>query len=65
MDISQISAIISGVGFPIFCCVYLINNIQKMVENHKQELDKMATAIDNNTKAMMKLCNKIGVDLDV
>ena len=65
MDLSQIATIISSVGFPIFCCVYLINNISKMVENHKQELDKMASAIDNNTKAMMKLCNKIGVDLDV
>ena len=35
-----------------------------MTENHKNELDKMATAIDNNTKAMTKLCTKIGVNLD-
>ena len=64
MDITQITQIVSSVGFPIFCCIYLINNIQKMTENHKNELDKMATAIDNNTKAMTKLCNKIGVNLD-
>lgn len=48
MDVGAISSAISNVGFPIACCIYLIYS-------HKQEIQILANAIDNNTKAIDKL----------
>lgn len=64
MDISAITTLISSVGFPIACCVYLIYSNQKTSEKHAEEVDKLRETVDNNTKVMLKLCGKLGVDYD-
>ena len=64
MDANTIVTMISSVGFPIACCVYLIY-VQK--ESHKisaETIEKLRTTVENNTKAMIKLCIKMGVDAD-
>lgn len=64
MDFSAIASIISSVGFPIACCIYLIWSNTKQTETHAAEIEKLRETVDNNTKAMLKLCNKLGVNID-
>lgn len=64
MDLSSITTIISSLGFPIAVCVYLFYSQQKQAEAHKEEIDKLRTTVENNTKVMIKLCTKMGVDVD-
>ena len=60
MDISSITTIISQVGFPIACCIYLIYSNNKQNEKNAEELDKLRQAIDNNTKVMIELKTMLG-----
>jgi hypothetical protein len=64
MDISAITTLISSVGFPIACCIYLIYSNNKMAEKHTEEVEKLRETVENNTKVMMRLCSKLGVDYD-
>lgn len=54
------SSFISTLGFPIVVCAVLFWYINKQEERHKAEIDKMTTALDNNTQALDKILNKIG-----
>ena len=64
MDIGTVTSLISSVGFPIACCIYLIYSNNKAQEKHAEEVEKLRTTVENNTKAMLKLCNKLGVSMD-
>lgn len=64
MDISAITTLISSVGFPIACCIYLIYANEKIAERHTEEVEKLRETVDNNTKVMLKLSSKMGVDYD-
>ena len=64
MDVNTITQIISTVGFPIACCIYLVWNQNKADERHKDEIDKLRASLDNNTKVISKLCNKLDIDID-
>lgn len=61
MNIDWIS-LISSVGFPIVCCVYLIYNQGKTEERHREEVDKLRTSLDNNTRVMNKILRKLKID---
>lgn len=63
-DFSGITNIISSVGFPIACCIYLIYINNKNEEKHSEEVEKLRTTVENNTKVMVKLCARLGVDVD-
>ena len=64
MDMQAITSLISSVGFPIACCIYLIYSNNKTAEKHAEEVEKLRITVDNNTKVMLKLCAKLGVDYD-
>lgn len=64
MDMSAITSLISSVGFPIACCIYLIYSNNKTAEKHAEEVEKLRVTVENNTKVMLKLCSKMGVDYD-
>ncbi len=64
MDVTTISQLIGSLGFPIACCIYLIYSNNKANEAHKEEIDKLRETVENNTIAMIKLCSKLGVDVD-
>lgn len=64
MDINVITQLISSVGFPICMCIFLFWAIGKLDDRHTEEVEKLRTSVDNNTKAMLKLCQKLGVTLD-
>lgn len=64
MDMSAVTSLISSVGFPIACCIYLIYSNNKTAEKHAEEVEKLRVTVENNTKVMLKLCSKMGVDYD-
>lgn len=54
------SSAISTLGFPIVVCVVCFWYINKQEERHRSDIERMTTALDNNTKALDKILNKIG-----
>ena len=67
----QIFAAIGQYAFPIVACVmmgwyvkYTQDNyrkdIQELSKNHKEEIDKVTSALNNNTLALQKLSDVIG-----
>lgn len=70
MDINSIVAIISSVGFPIVACIglgwyvkYQTDNnnkeVSEMRREHQEEIAKVTDALNNNTLALQKLCDRI------
>lgn len=51
---------VKELGFPIACVIALFWQNTKITENHKQETEKLAEALNNNTAAIMELKNKLG-----
>lgn len=75
MDVNALITLIGSLGFPIVACCGMAYFFAKTNENyrqdmketaskHKEEIDKMAEAINNNTKAIELLIQKIGGDDD-
>lgn len=64
MDVNVITTLISSVGFPIACCIFLFWAIGKLDDRHADEVEKLRISVDNNTRAMLKLCQKLGVTID-
>lgn len=69
--INMITTIITTVGFPIVACgamgwyVKYISDrhskeVQQLNEQHQEEMAKVTEALNNNTLALQKLCDKIG-----
>lgn len=67
MDVIQL---ISSVGFPIVACLgmgwyvkYQTDNyrqeVKDMQKEHKEEIQKMSDALNNNTAALQRLCDKL------
>ena len=63
--------VLSNFGFPIACCAILmwyVFHLQKqhkeeldiIINQHKEEADKMTSAINANTIVMQKLVDKLG-----
>lgn len=61
----DIVSIISSVGFPITMTLILICYIYDSNNKHKEEIDKMSEALNNNTIAITKLLDRLGGDKDV
>ena len=59
MDISSVTQLISGVGFPIAMCLLLFYRMGKSDETHKEEMDKMRESFDANTAAIQALTVEI------
>lgn len=64
MDVNAITQIISSVGFPIAACLICFWYVNKLTETHKEEVNKLTDALNNNTLVMQKLCDKLGVQTD-
>jgi len=70
MDISNVIQAISTVGFPIACCLgmgwyvkYITDKnreeVDRLNEQHRTEIAEVTTAINNNTVALTKLCERL------
>lgn len=73
MAINDIVNIVTSVGFPIVACsamgwyVKYISDrhsaeVQQLNEQHQEEMNQVTEALNNNTLALQKLCDKIGGD---
>lgn len=59
MDISSILTAVSTVGFPIVACGAMFWMINKMSDQHKDEMSEVTRSINHNTVAITKLCELI------
>lgn len=70
MDWSAITQAVTTIGFPIVMCgamawyvKYITDKhreeVTKLNEQHQQEMEKVTTAINNNTLALTKLCERM------
>ena len=57
----EILTAIATVGFPIVACIALFYYIYKQAERHKDEINALTTALNNNTIVLSKLSEKIDV----
>lgn len=62
MDINTVVSLVSGLGFPIVACFGCAWYINKQSDSHKQEIDKITEALNNNTLALTRLIDKLGGD---
>ena len=62
---NDVVSVISSVGFPITMALILLWYIYDSNNKHKEEIDKMSAALNNNTIAITKLLDKLGEDKDV
>lgn len=59
MDANAIVTMISTVGFPIAACVALFWQTNEMQKSHKEEMDGVKEALNNNTLVVQKLVDKL------
>ncbi len=63
--INELSTLISTLGFPIAMCLIMCYYINKINDAHKEETDKFADALNNNTVVLQKLCDKLDSEVNV
>lgn len=70
-EVPAILSAISQVGFPIVCVIAMAwyvkyitdknrEEINRINEKHATEMKEITTAINNNTLALQRLCDKLG-----
>ena len=59
MSVQDILSIVTTVGIHIAVCMICFWYINKVQESHKQEIDKLSTALNNNTVVMQQLVDKL------
>ena len=57
---NEILTAIKDLGYPIVLTLILLWYIYDSNNKHKEEMDKMSEALNNNTIAITKLVDKIG-----
>ena len=73
MDVNSLITLIGSLGFPIVACVGIAyffaktndnyrNDMKEASARHSAEIDKLSEAVNNNTKAIELLIQKIGGD---
>lgn len=71
MNINDMLTAVTTVGFPIVCCgamMYYVKyttdkhreEIKALNAQHKDEMKEVTNAVNNNTLALQKLCDKMG-----
>ena len=60
MDITQI---VSNLGFPIAITLYLLYYVKELNNQHREEVNELRTAIENNTLIVTKLCDRLDIDV--
>lgn len=59
MDASMLVQLIGSLGFPIAACCALFWRMIKSDDEHKEVINKMSDALNNNTCAINKLADRI------
>lgn len=56
----EIIKMIQTLGFPIAVAVAMFWQNNRLQEQHKEEMEKITSALNNNTLALIELKDKIG-----
>lgn len=64
MDVSMVTEFINSVGFPIACVAAMFWMQNQEREQHRQEAEKFAEAINNNTQVMTRILERLGVSVE-
>lgn len=59
MDVNLLIQLVGSLGFPIVACGALFWHMIKSDEQHKEEMNKVSEALNNNTSALVKLTEKL------
>lgn len=59
MDVNSLIQLVGSLGFPIVACGALFWLMVKSDEQHKEEMNKMSEALNNNTSALVKLTERL------
>ena len=59
MDVTNVISVVSQVGFPIAMCLVMAWYIKYTNDQHKDEISKITEALNNNTLAVQKLCERM------
>ena len=70
MDVQGLLQAVTTVGFPIVCCGAMMwyvryitdrnrDDIEKLNQQHKEEMESITMAVNNNTLALQKLTDLI------
>ena len=62
MDANAIITTIQAVGFPSAACVALYLHMIHQDADHKDEVNQLREAINNNTAVMQRLIDRLGKD---
>lgn len=62
MDVNAVTTVISTLGFPIVMCGAMFWYMIKEKDTHKEEMDSVTEALNNNTIILQKLCDKLDGD---
>lgn len=71
MDFSLITNMVMNIGFPIVACGAMAwyvkdstdkhrEEVRQLNEQHRDEMEQVTLALNNNTLALQKLCDKLG-----
>ena len=55
MDATQVSQLVSSVGFPIVACMIMWKTLQDSTAAHKEEMDAMKESLNHNTVVLVEL----------
>nr|DAU03936.1 MAG TPA: YvrJ protein family protein [Caudoviricetes sp.] len=59
MDVNTLIQLVGSLGFPIVACGALFWCMIKSDEQHKEEMNKISDALNNNTVALTRLTNQL------
>lgn len=59
MDVATVTQFVSSVGFPIACVIMLWYKMNQDTAAHKDEMDNMVAALNNNTLMIQHLSDQL------
>ena len=59
MDVNAVTTAISTLGFPIVMCGAMFCYMLKEKDAHKEEMNSVTEALNNNTLILQKLCDRL------
>ena len=62
MDVTIVTQLVSTVGFPIAMCALMAYYIKYTQDRHREEINSVREALNNNTIVLQKLVDKLDED---
>lgn len=59
MELEAITTLITNIGFPIACVIFLFRYLKQREEDHEKESAKWMETVNNNTKVMQSMTEKM------